>query len=378
MRLLEHQAKDLLARGGTPIPHGGLARRPDEVPALVEAHGPRVVVKAQVRVAGRGKAGGIVSADGADAARAAAERLLGSELKGEPVEAVLIEERLAAAAELYVAILTEREVGRPLVLIGGSGGVDVEATAAEEPSGLARAYVDPAFGLADYDIRYLLGRARLARALRPAVAGVLRQLWRVYREHDALLAEINPLAALADGSLITLDARVEIDDNALFRQPKLAALRALSPTEARVEAAGFHYVPLEGEVGIISTGSGACMALMDLLSRHRLRPANFMELGQAMGTGGSEVAAEILLERPDVEALLVAGYSGGPLERLAGGVLEVLARFPDRRLPVVMSLQGRNDAEAMGLAAESGDPRVQATPGYRAAIDRLAELLHKR
>jgi succinyl-CoA synthetase beta subunit len=378
MRLLEYQAKALFGEAGIAVPRGGVAARPDDVPRLVEAFGPRVMVKAQARVGGRGKAGGIVAADGPAEARAAAERLIGGQLAGEPVESVLVEERLTVAAELFAAILIDREAGRPLVLLGAAGGVDVESAAESQPSSIARILVDPAFGLAEFQVRYLLGRAGLAAAARAAAADVLRRLEALSRQYDALLAEINPLAILADGRLVALDGRAEIDDNALFRQPRIAALRQLSATEARVEAAGFHYVPMAGQVGIISTGSGACMALMDLLTRRGLRPANFMELGQSMGTGGSQVAAEVLLERDDIDAILVAGYSGGPLERLAGGVLEVLAKRPDRALPVVVSLQGRNDAEAMQLAAESADPRVHAAPGYRAAIDRLAELVGGR
>jgi succinyl-CoA synthetase beta subunit len=375
MRLLEHQAKELLAEAGLSVPRGALVTRAEDVPDLAEEYGPGVVVKAQIRAGGRGKAGGILTADGPTDARLAAEQLLGSELKGERVEAVLVEERAEAASELYLAVLTDREAGRPLVLLRRAGGVDVESAAAQDPSTVARVQVDMALGLFDYQVRYLVNRAGLPTELVVGVADAVRRLEHVYRRYDALLAEINPLAVLADERVVALDARVEVDDNALFRQPRIAALRALSPRQARIEAAGFHFIEMEGSVGLISTGSGACMALMDLLAARKLGPANFMELGQSMGTGGAEVATEVLLENSRVEALLVAGYSGGPLDKLAGGVLQVLAQRPKRAIPVVLSLQGRNDSEAMRLVAESNDPRVHAVAGYEQAVDRMTELI---
>jgi succinyl-CoA synthetase beta subunit len=375
MRLFEHQAKQLLAEAGLSVPRGAVTGRAEEAGRLAASYGRPVMIKAQVRSGGRGKAGGILAADNPEEAEAQAARLLGSDLKGERVAAVLVEERADLVQELYAAVLTDRGASCPLLLLGASGGVEIEATAQIQPASVARAWVDPALGLADFQLRYLVNRAGLAPELRQTVMEVLRRIEQIYRSFDAMLVEVNPLGLLADGRLVALDARLEIDDNALFRQPRIAELRALTPTEERVEAAGFHYLPLEGQIGLISTGSGACMALMDLLSTQGLRPANFMELGQSMGTGGTQVATEILLERPEVRAILVAGYSGGPLERLAGGVLEVLARHPERQLPVVVSLQGRNDAEAMRLAAESGDPRVKTAVGYRNAVETVASLL---
>jgi succinyl-CoA synthetase beta subunit len=375
MRLLEYQAKELLAEAGIRIPRGGVAGTADDVPVVAERHGPGCVVKAQVRSGGRGKAGGVLMVDSPREARRAAERLLDSQLEREKVELVLIEERIEPAAELYLAIHTDREAGCPVVLLGRTGGIEVESAALADPGGMSRLPIDMAFGLLPYQVRYLVNRVGLSSECSVGLADTIRRLEQLYRRYDALLAEINPLAVLPDNQLMALDARLEIDDNAIFRQPRIADLRSPSPREARIQAAGFHYVELDGPVGLISTGSGACMALMDLLAARGLRPANFMELGQSMGTGGTEVATEILLETPTVDAILVAGYSGGPLEKLASGVLKVLSQHPERDIPVVLSLQGRNDAEAMRMAAESSDPRVRAVAGYLEAVNRVTELL---
>ena len=374
MRLLEYQAKEILGDYDFVVPAGAVLTSADTLVQTYRDFGPRVVVKAQVRQDGRGKAGGVLPADSLEQAREAVASLLGKPFRGETVTSVLVEQRLDVAAELYLGVTTDRERGCPLVLAGSAGGIEVERAASERPEMLARADVDIAYGLGEYQARYLAWKACLPDTVAPRVVEALKNLYRLYRRCDAIFVEINPLAIMPDGNLVALDARLDVDDAALFRQPRLMDLRELSPLEARVEQAGFHYVETDGEVGIISTGSGACMAIMDLLAAEGARAANFMELGQSMGTGGAEVAAEVLLARPELRAILVAGYSGGPLERLVGGVLDVLGKHPERRIPVVISVQGRNDQQAMAAAAACGDPRVQAVGSIVEAVRAIARM----
>ena len=359
MRLLEHEAKEILGDFDFAVPPGAVLRQPDQLARAFEQFGPRVVVKAQVRQGGRGLAGGIVPADTFETARDAVARLLGQPFRGETVRSVLVEERLEVAQELYLGVTTDRERGCPTVIVGSAGGVDIEQAAAERPETVARASVDIAYGLGEWQARHLVWKAGVPVAVAGGVADAARDLYRLYRRSDATFVEVNPLVVTPAGELVAADGRLEIDDAALFRQPRFADLRELSPLEARVERAGFHYVETDGDVGIISTGSGACMAIMDLLAEAGARPANFMELGQSMGLGGAEVATELLLARPELRAILVAGYSGGALDRLVGGVLDVLGKN-SRAIPIVISVRGRNDEQAMAAAEASGDPRVRA------------------
>jgi succinyl-CoA synthetase beta subunit len=375
MRLLEYQAKEALGDFGIAVPAGALVRSSRDVEAACSGFGPRVVVKAQVRQDGRGKAGGILMADGPTETRESIGKLLGQTFRGETVKSVLVEERLNVAAELYLGVATDRERGCPAAIVGSAGGIDVALAAAERPETLARVDVDMAFGLGDYQARYLVWKAGTPAAVSEAVATALRNLYRLYRGCDATFAEINPLVVTTDGELVAADARLDVDDGALFRQPRFADLRELTPLEARVERAGFHYVETDGEVGIISTGSGACMAIMDMLAAAGARPANFMELGQSMSHGGAETATELLLARHGLRAILVAGYSGGALDRLVAGVLDVLGKRPEPRVPVVISLQGRNDEQAMAVAAASADPRVRAIEGIADAVRVVGSLV---
>ena len=358
MRLLEHEAKEILGDFDFAVPPGAVVRRPDQLGQAFRQFGPNVVVKAQVRQGGRGKAGGIVPADTLEATHEAGARLLGEPFRGETVRGVLVEQRLEIADELYLGVATDRERGCPTVIVGSAGGVEVEQAADERPGTVARAAVDIAYGLGEWQARHLVWTAGVPDAVAAAVADAARDLYRLYRRSDATFVEVNPLVVTIQGELVAADGRLEIDDAALFRQPRFADLRELTPLEARVERAGFHYVEMDGEVGIVSTGSGACMAVMDLLAAAGARPANFMELGQSMGLGGAEVATEVLLARPELRAILVAGYSGGPLDRLVGGVVDVLGRS-SRPIPVVISVRGRNDEQAMAAAEASGDPRVR-------------------
>lgn len=374
MRLLEYQAKEVLHDFDFAVPAGAVLRTSAMLDEILGRLGPRVVVKVQVRQDGRGKAGGIVMADGPDQAREAVARLLGRPFRGETVGSLLIEERLDVARELYLGVATDRDLGCPTVIVGSAGGIEIERAAAEQPQTLARVPVDIAFGIADHQARYLTWKAGLAEAVAPAIARAVKDLYRAYRDCDATFVEINPLVVTSIGELVAADARLDVDEAALFRRPRLAELRELSPLDATVERAGFHYVEIEGDVGIISTGSGACMAVMDLLGHHGASPANFMELGQSMGLGGAEVATDILLNRPELRAILVAGFSAGPLDRLVGGVLDVLSKRREREIPVVVSVQGRNDEQAMAAAHATDDPRIRAVRGIDEAARIAAEL----
>lgn len=376
MRLLEYQAKSIFAQHGLTIPAGETVRSSSDVASVLERIRPPLMVKTQVRAGGRGKAGAVMAASTVAEAQEAVQRLLGSQVQGHAVRAVLLEERLPVAAEYYLGVLTDRAGRCPLALVSASGGVEVEAAAsAQGGSGtLAQLRVDPVIGLRPYQARDLARQAGLPLAVRSGAAAALLGLYRAYQASDALYAEVNPLVLTQTGRLIAADARLDVDDNALFRQSRLAALQELDAVEERVQAEGFHYVPMNGDIGLVSTGSGACMAIMDLLGSRGGRPANFIELGQSMGTGGTQAAMDILLDRPDLRVILVAGYSGGPLDRLAGGVLEVLGRRPDRRIPVVVRVEGRNQDAARDQFLAAQDDRLHVAASYLEAVELAARL----
>ncbi|HEX2069373.1 MAG TPA: ATP-grasp domain-containing protein, partial [Actinomycetota bacterium] len=283
MDLYEHQGKDLFRRHGIPLVEGFLAESPEEARQIAERLGGRVAVKAQVQIGGRGKGGGIQLVESPWEAEEAAEKILSGGFRGMPVTRVLVERLVQIEEQYYAAITLDRTSQRYLTMVSAEGGMDIEEIARTDPAAIRRSGVDPMFGLRSYQVRYLVGH--LPAEAKEGAGDMLTKMWEVLMASDATLVEVNPLALLRGGVVVALDAKVTIDDNALWRQPELSGLRSefpVDPIQRRANEKGLQYVKLEGEVGIIGNGAGLVMSTLDLVTQAGGRPANFLDSEVAM------------------------------------------------------------------------------------------------
>ena len=358
MNFEEHAAKPLLQAAGIAVPGSRLARSADEARAAAAELGP-VVVKAQVPTGKRGKAGGIRTADTAEEAAAAAEGILGMDIAGHRVESVLVEERAAIAAEYYAAVLNDAASKGPLVMFSSEGGMDVEEVAASMPDRLRRAPVDISRGLDVETARRMLDGLGLGAEEAP-VAETLVALYRAYRDNDAELLEVNPLARLEDGRLVALDCKFTLDDSGVKRREALAGKGSperLTGLESRGQALGLKYIELDGDVGVLANGAGLTMTTMDVITHHGGRPANFLEIGGESYTK-ARPALELVLDNPEVKCLVV-NFCGAfaRTDVMTGGVLDAWEAL-DPTIPVFFSVHGTGSAEARAMLRE----RLGVTP----------------
>ena len=376
MKLHEFQAKQVLADAGIPIPPGRVAYAADEAEAIARGIGGRVAVKAQVQVGGRGKAGGIKLAKDAREARACAAALLGTTLKDLTVEKVLIERAADIADELYLGITVDRARRRPVVMVSTVGGVDIEEVAATTPEKIARGWPDPLVGLAPFQARALAFEAGVAAAQRDVVVDVLQRLYGVFAKADCMLAEINPLFVQRDGSVVADDAKLDVDDNALFRHPQAQAMKEVSAAEANEEKAralGFSYVRLEGDVGIIGNGAGLVLSTLDAVKHAGGDAANFLDIGGGAKAVVVKAALEIVLSDDRVRSVLINIFGGITRgDEVARGILDVLAEVKPR-VPLVVRLSGTRAKE--GRALLEGAPLISRETMDEAAAEavRLAK-----
>ncbi|MFH1569093.1 MAG: ATP-grasp domain-containing protein [Gemmatimonadota bacterium] len=370
MRLLEHEGKQLLAEHGLAVPRGGVADTPEQAAAIAASLGGAVVVKAQVPVGGRGKAGGIRMAAGPAGAAAAAAGILGASIRGLRARQVLVEERLAGVREYYIGVTVDSAAGRPVAL-AGRGGVEVEERSAADPAAMASARLDPLAGLPAALSHDLVSRAGLER---PEVAGALVRLYEVFVAHQALLAEVNPLVELADGALVAADARVELDDAVAAADPRWRAQaegRAAAGGPQAEVAGGMTYVEGEGEIGIICSGAGLGMATMDLISE-RARPANFLETGGGITRQLMRAALERVLRQKGLKGILINVYGGiNPIHEGALGVADVMAAGVP--VPVVAKALGHRQEETWEILRRAG-VRVYEGLDTEGAVDQVVDL----
>ena len=370
MKLHEYQAKELLARYGVPTPEGRVARTADEAAEAAEALGGKVVVKAQVHAGGRGKAGGIKLANSADEARAAAEELLGTQLvtiqspQGQPIDAVLVEEQVDVARELYLGAVIDNSAGMPVMIASAAGGMEIEEVAESHPEQIHRQAIDPAAGFQGYQARALAFATGLDGDLnRPAVA-LISALARAFVENDGSLAEINPLVVTGDGRLLAVDAKFSIDDDAEFRHRDLVELRDRAQEDAmEVEAdeAGIqNYIKLEGDIGCMVNGAGLAMATMDAIKFEGGEPANFLDIGTANDPEAIVAALRIIGADPDVKAVFVNIFGGlARTDVIAEGVVQARNQglIPQ---PTVIRLAGTNVDAGNRILDESGIDLIRA------------------
>jgi succinyl-CoA synthetase beta subunit len=373
--LYEHMGKDLFRAHGITTPRGIVAETAEEAAAATDELGGSSVVKVQVQVGGRGKGGGVALCRSVDEAREAAGRMLGSDFKGHAVTRVLVEELLPIAHEFYTSVLLDRSVGEYLWMLTAEGGIDIETLARERPEALRRVHVNPGLGLRPWHLRELVGL--LPAGARNGAAQVLRAMWSVVQEADATLVEINPLVQLEDGSVVALDAKVTIDDNALFRHPDLEALEAafpVDPVEKRAKDADLQYVKLDGSVGIIGNGAGLVMSTLDVVAQAGGRAANFLDVGGGASAEKMATSLQVILSDPSVRCVFINIFGGiTRCDVVAEGILEALKQV-EATVPIVVRLDGTNAEEGRRILAEAAHRRIVPVATMDAAAEKAARL----
>lgn len=357
MKLHEYQARDLLARYGIPVTGGGVAVTPAEARAIAEQIGGPVVVKAQVHVGGRGKAGGVKLAQTPDEAEQVAGQILGMNIKGLTVEKVLVAEAVSYEREIYLSAILDRGSKRITMIASAEGGVEIEEVAKTNPEAIIKISAHPTMGLLDFQARELAFRIGLRDGKQARqFAQIASALYRAFVENDASLAEINPLVVKADGSLLALDSKVLLDESALFRHPELAALRDPSAdpeAERRAREADITYIKLDGNIGCMVNGAGLAMATMDVIKLSGGEPANFLDIGGGAGKEKVKAALQIILSDPNVKAVLFNIFGGiTRVDEVARGILAALEEVPTD-VPMVARLVGTNEEAGRALLAGS-------------------------
>ncbi|MEZ0065391.1 succinyl-CoA synthetase beta subunit [Streptacidiphilus sp. MAP12-20] len=387
MDLFEYQARDLFAKHGVPVLDGEVIETPEAARAVAERLGGRAVVKAQVKVGGRGKAGGVkLASDPADAV-AKAEAILGMDIKGHTVHKVMLAQTADIKDEYYVSFLLDRTNRTFLAMASVEGGVEIEVVAEENPDALAKVPVDAVEGVTAAKAAEIVAAAKFPAEVADQVADVLQQLWKVFIAEDALLVEVNPLVKTGEGKIVALDGKVSLDANADFRQPEHEALEdkaAANPLEAKAKAKGLNYVKLEGEVGIIGNGAGLVMSTLDVVAyagenHGGVKPANFLDIG---GGASAEVMAnglEIILGDPDVKSVFVNVFGGiTACDAVANGIVQALELLASKgeavTKPLVVRLDGNNAELGRQILTDANHPLVQQVDTMDGAADRAAEL----
>jgi succinyl-CoA synthetase beta subunit len=382
--LFEYQAKQLFREHGVPVGLGEVATTPEEAQAIAERLGGVTVVKAQVKTGGRGKAGGVKVAKTPEDARACAEQILGMDIKGHSVHRVLVDPGADIKEEYYVSYLLDRTNRRFLAMASYEGGMEIEQLAAERPDALARIAVDPLEGV-DQDIaRSIATAGHFPDDLVETVADILVKLWQVFTAADATLVEVNPLARVGDGSILALDGKVTLDENANFRHPENAEfvdVASTDPLEGKAKEKHLNYVKLDGEVGIIGNGAGLVMSTLDVVAyagekRGSVKPANFLDIG---GGASAEVMAnglDVILNDPSVRSVFVNVFGGiTACDEVARGIVGALQMLGDEASkPLVVRLDGNNVAEGRRILTEAAHPLVTLVDTMDEAADRAAEL----
>jgi succinyl-CoA synthetase beta subunit len=386
--LFEYQARDLFAEHGVPVLDGLVADTPEAARAAAERIGgssgsSTVVVKAQVKVGGRGKAGGVKLAHSPDEAAAAAEQILGMDIKGHTVHRVMVAAGAKIAEEYYFSVLLDRSNRTYLAMASREGGVEIEQLAVERPEALARVAVDPLVGIDEAKANEIAQAAGFSGEVAQGVAAVAQKLWAVYRDEDATLVEVNPLVLTEDGTVIALDGKVTLDDNAAFRHPGHEALQdtaAADPLEAAAKAKGLNYVKLDGEVGIIGNGAGLVMSTLDVVAYAGqdvgVKPANFLDIG---GGASAQVMADglgIILGDQQVTSVFVNVFGGiTACDAVANGIVDALRMLGDKATkPLVVRLDGNNVEEGRRILREAGHPLVSLEDTMDGAARKAAEL----
>ena len=387
MDLFEYQARDLFEANGVPVLAGAVATTPEEAQRAAEKIGGKVVVKAQVKIGGRGKAGGVKLAENPADTFEKAKAILGMDIKGHTVHKVMIAAAAPIESEYYLAILLDRAARSFLVMASVSGGMDIEEVAHKTPEKLAKVHIDPNDGISQEKALDIVRKGGFPSDVEKGVAEVLVTLWKTFQSSDATLVEVNPLVKTADGRIIALDGKVTLDDNAAFRHPDHEALidhAATNPLEALAKEKDLNYVKLDGEVGVIGNGAGLVMSTLDVVAYAGekfggVKPANFLDIG---GGASAQVMADglsIILGDPAVKSVFVNVFGGiTACDAVANGIVQALTMLGDKATkPIVVRLDGNNVLEGRRILNESNHPLVQQLDTMDGAAAKAAELAAK-
>ncbi|MFD9003336.1 ADP-forming succinate--CoA ligase subunit beta [Streptomyces sp. NPDC059582] len=372
MDLYEHQARQLFEEHGILVPRAEVTDSPKEAREIARRLGGRVVVKAQVKTGGRGKAGGVKLAADPAAAELTARQILGMDIKGHQVGTVMLAQPVYIETEFYVSYVLDRSAGRFLAIASAEGGMDIEEVAATRPEAVARVPVDPAEGVTSAKA----GEIAAAAGLPPQTVDVLVRLWEVLVAQDALLVEVNPLVRTRQGRILALDGKVTLDDNARFRQQRWGADTTAhdNPLEEEAAAKGLNYVKLDGEVGVIGNGAGLVMSTLDVVAGCGARPANFLDIGGGASARTMADGLSVILSDPAVKSVLVNVFGGiTACDAVAEGIVRALDTVRLTK-PLVVRLDGNNAARGRAILDERSHPRVQQATTMDGAARRAAQL----
>jgi succinyl-CoA synthetase beta subunit len=377
MDLLEYQGKQLFARHRVPVPTGRPASTVEEAVAAADEIGYPAVIKAQVQIGGRGKAGGIKIAKERAKAREHAEAILGMEIAGLRVHEVWVEGASQIDSEYYASVIFDRSAKAPLVMLSTKGGMDIEAVAEEDPQAIARLHVDTLLGFQDFHGRRLAFEAGVDDDVVRPVGAMLSRLYEMFIKEEATLVEVNPMIVTPEREVKALDAKVTLDDNALFRHPENASLRDVSaedPQERMAKERGLTYVKLDGNIGILGNGAGLVMSTLDVVDQAGGSPANFLDAGGGSKAEAITSAVEVILSDPKVKAVLFNIFGGiTRCDEVARGLIEAFAQIKPQ-VPFVVRLDGTNDEEGRRLLAEANLPNVHNEDTMDGAAQRVVEV----
>ena len=386
MDLFEYQARDLFEKHGVPVLAGIVATTPEEAKAAAEKIGGVTVVKAQVKVGGRGKAGGVKVAKSPEEAFEYAQQILGMDIKGHTVHRVMIAQGADIAEEYYFSVLLDRANRSYLAMCSVEGGMEIEQLAVERPDALARVDVSPADGITEAKAREIVEQAKFDAETAEKVIPVLVKLGEVYTKEDATLVEVNPLVKTGDGEILALDGKVSLDDNAEFRHPEHAELAdktTADPLEEKAKENDLNYVKLDGEVGIIGNGAGLVMSTLDVVAyageKHgNVKPANFLDIGGGASAAVMSAGLDVILGDPQVKSVFVNVFGGiTACDEVARGIVKALEILGDSATkPIVVRLDGNNVVEGRAILREANHPLVTNADTMDEGADKAAELAH--
>ena len=364
MDLFEYQGKELLRKFEVPVPEGRVAETPEQAAEAAKGLGGRVVVKAQVQIGGRGKAGGIKLAETADEARDVASQILGMDIRGHTVKRVLVERAGDIKKEYYFSFLLDRSARKFLGMMSAKGGVDIEEVAETDPDAIARVHIDPLVGISDFHARRLVFGSKIDEEARKEAIAMIPKLYRAFVELDASLVEINPMVLTGEGRVVALDAKVSLDESAAFRHPNFDELKAahdIPEQERFAKERGLNFIKLDGDVGIIGNGAGLVMSTLDVVKAAGGDPANFLDVGGGAGAELLASAIEVITSNAEVKSILVNIFGGiTRCDLVAEGILAALERL-DVKVPIVVRLDGTNAEQGRKMLADAPHPMLKSS-----------------
>jgi succinyl-CoA synthetase beta subunit len=379
--LFEYQGKELLRRFEVPVPEGRVARTAEEAVDAARGLGGRVVVKAQVQVGGRGKAGGIKLAGTPEEAGQVAKQILGMDIKGHKVRRVLVERAGDIKSEYYCSFLLDRSERKFLGMMSAKGGIDIEEVASTDPDAIARVHIDPLLGISDFHARELVFGARIDPVARKEAIALLPKLYRAFVELDASLVEVNPLVLMGEGRVVALDAKVSLDDSAAYRHPiydELKAAHEVPEQERLAKEKGLNFIKLDGDIGIIGNGAGLVMSTLDVVKAAGGEPANFLDVGGGAGADVLSAGLEVITSNPDVKSVFVNIFGGiTRCDLVAEGIIDALGRL-NMEVPIVVRLDGTNAEQGRKMLADAPHPLLKTSDTMLGAAEKAVQLARGR